>query len=77
MLEKSNKRKSTKRGKKKHTCTPSESSEGVEDLDRIEVASKHNDRSDVGKNSEQKMPKFEKCLEAMANRGKLREASHD
>lgn len=49
----------------------SESSREEEELDHIEVASKHNNHSDIGENSTQKMAEFEKCLEAMGNRGKL------
>lgn len=60
-------------------CTPtsSESLEKEEDINRLEVASKHIERSDVGKSNAQRMAKFERCLEAMESRGKLHNAGHD
>lgn len=77
LSERLDKKKRSKCGKKKHTPTPLESSEEEEDLDHIEVSSKHSDCSNIGKTSAQKVAEFEKCSEAMANRGKLLEAGHD
>lgn len=72
LLEKYDKKKCSKKGKKKPTLTSSETSKEEEDLDRLEDASKQNDRSDDGENSDHKMDEFEKCLEAMENRGSFK-----
>lgn len=46
-------------------------------MDHLEVTSKHSEHSDIGQSSARKMKKFDRHLEAMENRGKIKEAGHD